>query len=249
MTRSPLRALAGALLAVAVSGSLLAATPTAADAASSRPAVGDCHSMTWAEYQAATDTDAPISCERAHTSRTVAVKDVTSADFRTDEAVVKAGVRVCSPSVARAIGGSERNRKLTAYSLTFYQPTKAQLQAGARWIRCDLVLLGGNRLLPLPTDEEPAVGSAPHADSVARCLREFRAGPLVTACSESHHYRAKGTVQVQGPAYPGNDRLYRIAQQRCPGIAGRTWYATWPGETSWTQGKERHLVCYRAQSS
>ena len=58
MTRSPLRALLGALLATAVTGSVLTASlASPADAATATPEVGDCHSLTAAEIAEANDTD------------------------------------------------------------------------------------------------------------------------------------------------------------------------------------------------
>lgn len=247
MTLSAPRALVGALLGAALVGTLLTsalATPAGA-AAPARPQVGDCHSLTIEEYAATTDPDPRISCTRAHTSRTIAVKDVSAAAFRTSATLLATGVRVCTPAFARATGGSESNRVLSAYELSFFAPTRAQLDAGARWIRCDIVLSGGPRLLALPTDREPALGSAPHASSVARCLQLGSRSYRPTACSVTHNYRARGTLRIASSTYPGQDRLTALAARRCPSIARtRSWYATWPAPVGWKYGKERVMVCY-----
>ncbi|MFB9311595.1 septum formation family protein [Nocardioides plantarum] len=246
MTRSPLRALLGALLAAAVTGSVLTASITSpADAATPQPEVGDCHSLTLAESEYVTDPDPRTSCERKHTSRTFAVKTVKASAFRDNDTILSTSVRVCSPAFARATSASENTREMSAYSYSFFAPTKAQIKAGARWIRCDIVLRGGTSLLALPTDDEPALTTAKLPSSVAKCLQLTDTAYRITACTVRHNYRARGTVKVAGDDYPGRGHLNRIARSRCPGVAGtKYWYAHWPSKVGWQVGGERRIVCF-----
>jgi hypothetical protein len=246
VTRSPLRALVGALLAAAVTGTVLTSALTSpADAASSRPEVGSCHSTTYAESAAISDTDAPISCDRTHTSRTIAVKDLRGAAFHDNETLAKAGYRACAPELVTALGSSASARAQSAYNFVFFTPTKAQIKAGARWVRCDIVLVGVKTLLALPAAKTPALGAAPHASRLAQCIRATSKSSYRTACSTTHNYRAVGTVAVSGDGYPARSRFMKIAGQRCTAIVGsEDWYVSWPSQYGWVLGKERQLVCY-----
>jgi hypothetical protein len=262
MTRTLLRALACLALALGVTSAVLtapvAATPApgpsapsalsapSAEPAAGRPKVGDCHALTYREGSAFSDPDAPVPCRRPHTSRTVKVFDVPRSVVADQSKAFDAGIRGCAPAIRRALGGSRKAQAMSAYNLMFFAPTAAQRRAGARWIRCDLTLLGGSRLIPLPTDRTPALGSLPHPDRVARCGDARRAGFYATACSAKHDYRAKDTLRIPSKTYPGRKGLIRIAGRRCPAIVGsRTWYATWPSAEGWRLAGERLMVCYR----
>ncbi|GAA5143005.1 hypothetical protein GCM10023340_07480 [Nocardioides marinquilinus] len=260
MTRTLLRALACLALALGVTSAVLTApvaatpapatgastTPTAEASAAGRPKVGSCHALTYEEGGRYSDPDAPVPCRRSHTSRTVKVFDVSRSVVADQSKAFDAGIRGCAPAIRRALGGSRKAQEMSAYNLMFFAPTAAQRRAGARWIRCDLTLLGGSRLLPLPTDRTPALGALPHPDRVARCGDARRAGFYATACSAKHDYRAKNTLRIPSKTYPGRKGMLRIAGRRCPAIVGsRTWYASWPSAEGWRLAGERLMVCYR----
>ena len=246
MTRSPLRALLGALLAAAVTGSVLTASLTSpADAATPKPEVGDCHSLTYVESRQVSDTDPRVSCERTHTSRTIAVKTLPGSAFRDNEALGKAGYRACATALTTELGSSASARALSAYGFVFFAPTKAEIKAGARWVRCDIVLRGVKTLLALPAAKTPALGAAPHAARLAQCIRATSKSVDFTACSTTHNYRAVGTVAVSGSKYPARSRFRKIAAQRCTAIVGsEDWYTSYPSQYGWVLGKERQLVCH-----
>ena len=246
MTRSPLRALLGALLAAAVTGSVLTASLTSpADAATPKPEVGDCHSLTYTETQQVSDTDPRVSCKRTHTSRTIAVRNLPGSSFGDTTTLGKAGYRACAAELATALGSSASARAQSAYDFVFFAPTKAEIKAGARWVRCDIVLRGVKTLLALPAAKTPALGAAPHASRLALCLRASSKSVAFTACSTTHNYRAVGTVAVSGSKYPARSRFRKIAAQRCTAIVGsEDWYTSWPSQYGWVLGKDRQLVCY-----
>lgn len=253
MNRSPARALAGAMLAlVAVAATFSAPTPaTAAPAAAvakapAKPKVGSCHAVTMREANAVSDADAPVSCRKKHTTVTIKVLPVSKRVAGDPNLSFTAGLKGCSKALASYLRGTPVARKMSAYTTIWFSPTAAQVEQGAAWIRCDVALYGGGReLAPLPTTGKPTLGSLPHPDRIASCLKVTRRAFAVTTCSRAHNYRAKGTIKLSG-RYPGDDRLSRIAAQRCPRIAGsRTYYATWPGEQSWKLAGDRLMVCFR----
>lgn len=248
MTRSLRRALLCAVLAAGVLGSLLVAPATTAApaAAASRPHVGDCHTLTYAESAASSEPDPAVACSRKHTSRTIRVVDVPQRTAMDDlEAVTALAYRACSPALARALGRSAATRAMSAYDFAYFLPTAAQIRAGARWVRCDVALYGGRSLRPLPTDDSPALGRAPHPDRIARCGLLRGGALLTTVCSSKHTHRAMGVRHLRGKRYPGSRRMYAIAKAHCPDTAeSRDWYATWPSEVGWRSGGLRSMVCF-----
>ena len=130
--------------------------------------------------------------------------------------------------------------RLTAYAIGYFVPTAEQQAAGARWLRCDLVLLGGTALAPLPGTLD--VGEVPFKKSVSRCLagRDFH----VTTCSEKHTYRATAAIKIRRSATPTEKAWKRIGTDRCrSATTSRTYRFSWPSKVDWKVG-DRALVCY-----
>lgn len=209
-----------------------------------RPKVGACYDYGLRGLYAVTGPKHEVSCDESHRAITVAAP-VISADFsdREDPAIFeKAGTR-CYRAAYKEIGGTHEIRALTAYSMSYYVPTKAEIDKGARWVRCDLLLYGGDRLVPLP---DPYLPPTPD-DSVALCLVHKRG--VATVCARKHKYRATGTVRIKGDEYLTDAQFYRIGLRRCDSRTtsdGYTW--RWPNEQAWNAG--RHLItCYSKTKS
>ena len=167
------RWLAG-LLAAGLLTTLPAAQAAGTPAAAAKPVVGECRKLNAAEAAGASDSSTPIPCAETHNDRVIAVrrlpKGVTWGDLDTDHQVVMTGVKLCTPTYRSALGQTGRVRDRTAYSFLFFAPTAQQQAKGARWLRCDLVLVHGKKLAALPTDDEPALTGPTPPDAVARCL-------------------------------------------------------------------------------
>ena len=240
-----LRAVAAMLtllaVALAPSAAEARATPDGPDYGS--PQVGECHQLTMDDAASASDTSAPTDCAQSHTTRVIAVGHLpTRYAWSNQDAVERVAIRACVPALDEALGRTDRVRDVSAYSWLYFRPTRAQRDHGARWIRCDLLLLGGARLLRLPTDTTPALGRSPLPNGVARCLtgRTFS----TTACSRSHAFRATGTFTVDAATYPGARRLDRAAARRCPSHVSSTAFR-WTYRTGlrWNLG-DHVVVCY-----
>lgn len=210
--------LAVVLLLLAPLAAVVATTvPAHAGPAFQQPAVGECRSLTRDQLNRASNNEAPIDCSQPHTSRVIATgrlpKGVTWG--ASVQRLARIATGICDPAWKTALGGTYRSRAMTAYSWGWFIPNKAQRERGARWIRCDLVLLGGGAsLVRLPTDDEPALGSQPHPDGIAACLtrRTF----LSTICARRHAWRATGTFVIAQKAYPTERQFRRAAARRCP---------------------------------
>ena len=44
---------------------------------------------------------------------------------------------------------------MSAYEIAWFYPTDEQKLAGAKWLRCDLLLYGGNTLTPIRRNARP----------------------------------------------------------------------------------------------
>ena len=117
-----------------------------------------------------------------------------------------------TPSYEEWMGRSQLARALTAYGRSWFIPTKAERNQGARWVRCDVILMGGNTALaPLPYDAAPLVPN-PITDSVRKCLT----GKYYwTTCDRSHSWRASGDFNVRKGKYPTAKQMRAIAIKKC----------------------------------
>ncbi|GAA1946776.1 hypothetical protein GCM10009798_02250 [Nocardioides panacihumi] len=235
--RTALVALAATLAAVL---SVTIGLPSTAHAATSgTPKVGQCHQLTSGQLAAVADPTKPVRCGARHNLVTIAVKtSPTSLAGLSDAEHTELGVRLCNPAFNKALGRTATKRAMTAYGLFFFAPTPQQIAAGARWIRCDVGLEAGRRLVPLPKKLARPVVPQRLTDGVRRCLT---GAGLTTTCSRAHAFRSiSAFLAPTSTAYPTDDQFLRLASRRCPS----SWrYATWPGPISWSAG-DRAVVCY-----
>lgn len=234
------------VLTVLLAGTLTAlgaGTASAADPLAGAPAVGQCSDMSRKELGQASYTEAPVDCAGPHTAEVVAVAtmpDGVGYGVGIGK-LTRIAIKACRPAVQQRVGASGLGLRLTAYEVVFFVPTKAQRAAGARWLRCDVALRGGKRLLTLPGDL--AVGEFPFPTAVSRCLvgRQL----LATACSQRHSYRSTAAMKVRGKRYPERAAWLRIGRRACPSAVRtpRDYRFTWSSRAAWQTG-DKTLVCY-----
>ena len=159
-------------------------------------------------------------------------------------AIVK---RRCSPPLLDALGGNAKAVQLSAASGPWwFMPTKAQRDAGASWIRCDLTITGGERFMPLAAD--PTL-SLPLPDSQAKCRQGKRGDYRITACARTHQYRATHALKYPATRFPGSRRVMRWTAEKCSNKLGRSFgYYEWPTKSTWRQGY-KFSVCYKTTRS
>jgi len=242
--KSP-RLLAAVLMLLApLAGVVVSAGAAQAGPAFEEPAVGECRVLTSDEALRKSNNEAPIDCSQAHTSRVIATGRLPrgvswSAPMRQLKRIF---TRTCDPAWKAALGRTYRSRAMTAYTWAWFMPTKAQRAQGARWIRCDLILLGGRKLDPLPTDAQPALGAQPHPSRIAACL-----GPASlrdTACTNRHAFRATGTFVIHQKAHPTARQLERAARRKCPSrVSSRVFLWFDHGPDRWQLG-DHVVICY-----
>ncbi|HXH81062.1 septum formation family protein [Nocardioides sp.] len=218
---------------------------SAADPAYGAPTVGECFDPSRGELDAHSHVESPVSCASPNTSEVVAVATLPESvghDARPGK-LKRIALEACLPALEERVGTSDGQLGHTAYLLGYFFPTEEQRAAGARWLRCDVVLQGGKRLLPLPARLE--VGEFPFPPRVAKCL----AGkPLLpTACSEPHTYRARNVLESASESAPYPSRVQRKEDGRalCRFVLDTRspFRFTWSDRASWATG-DRELTCY-----
>lgn len=241
-------AAAGLLVAGGVVGLAVGTPATAADAVEEptqdptygAPVVGQCHDMGADELAATSYSEAPVDCGGPHTSVTIAVEQVPDGLALASRRFERFALGTCLPAQRTALGTSVRGMRLTAYDIGWFVPTPEQQAAGARWVRCDLVL--GDPSSPQPLPSRLRVGQPPYDDAVARCL----AGPdhRVTVCAARHTHRASAALRVRDARWPDERARARVGEQRCRGVVGsRSFLFAWPSKPAWQAG-DRTLICY-----
>lgn len=227
-----------ALLGVAASeGSATAAPPA--------PRVGLCHNYGFKAFQRWSESSKAVSCRKFHTARTVAVGHLvkgTTWRSRFSSANFTRAESVCRKPAWRAIGGTMDKRDRSAYTYAWFGPTKRQFNAGARWIRCDVILPARARLLGLPKGSKRYLTGVALTDRTRRCYDG--SSTIVTySCVAPHSYAAVATFKVAGKTWPGDAKLRKAAAQRCPGLAGTDYWSSWSSRQRWKLGDHR-IVCY-----
>ncbi len=227
-----------ALVAAAVTTGTSPAT--AADPTFGAPVVGQCFDMNVEELAASSYVEAPVDCAGTHTAQTIVVAQLP-ADLTYDRfaPLTRFALETCFPEQRKVLRTSLLGMRLSAYNIGYFIPTPEQQAAGARWLRCDLVL-GADSLQPLPA--KLALGKLPYKKSVSRCLtgRDFR----VTVCSSKHTYRATAAIKVKAAKFPSEKAWQRLGTQRCrSAVSSRSYRFGWPSKAAWKAG-DRALICY-----
>ena len=240
---------AAAALVPAFSGPAGAVPPTPDGPDYQAPAVGECRNIDLAAASRASDTTAPVDCSTTHTTRVIAIGHLPDGvEWSQDAAAEKAAIRACQPAWNQALGRTLPVRDMSAYTWFWFRPTKDQRSHGARWIRCDLALWGGAKIVALPNDRTPALDQPPLSNKAARCLtpRTFYA----TTCSRKHAFRATGTFTMTANTFPGAKKVNAVAVRKCRSRVSTASYRwSYKLKPLWNVGKDHVVVCYSKKTS
>jgi hypothetical protein len=221
--------------------------------ASGTPKVGECRQITLKQAAAQSNTTQPIPCSKQHDVRTIVVKDLPAGmtwDNLTTAQIGRLSITQCYPGFRKALGQNDKVRDRTLYTYYFFEPTKAQRDQGANWIRCDLGLWHRTTLGPLPTDKVPALTSSQLPNQVARCAAGADTALKYAVCSTPHRYRAVGAFTVAKNKFPGKKALVQIGRSRCPSIVGHhRYFFSWMPKAYWNLVHDRTVVCYSQRTN
>lgn len=230
----------GAMLATSLIA--LGTTPAQAITSIQAPKVGECHAMSLKRVDDYADPRRPVSCSKPHTSITFGVVQAQTPLAGLSQPVLTGmATDACTKLEIQTLGRSVIRRATTVYDFIFFQPTVAQMQAGAQWFRCDLVIFSPSRLLPMPRHlSHPAIPRH-RSDSTERCLTSAH---YTTPCSTKHAYRPIHVVQFKPLAYPTRAERREAGAVLCP---DRTRHVAWSPEATWNAG-DRVMLCFAKTS-
>ena len=232
-----------AMLLTAASTMPASAAPAAADPLAGSPAVGECRAYSLKDREGLHEDSPAVDCAGPHTALVVKVKiapDKYKLSGKPSAGLQRFVSKTCDGAWDAATGTTHKQDHLVVYTRSWFSPTKAQLAAGARWIRCDVNAYDDNQLGNLPAATPFVDGGIDSGDR--RCLT----GKLnVVPCTASHQWISRGIVKMSdGPFSVARQDAF--AKKRCPGVVKRAdrrylwWRVT---EASWKAG-ERHITCY-----
>jgi len=231
-----------ALLAVA---GLVAPAGAVSSRATAAPANGRCYNLTFSQTYPVSSNVGSVPCTSKHTTKTFLVKNVpNNVDYKhiTDAAFAKLAITMCLPQFRATLGTTVPNQHLTAYDFIFFAPTSTQKAAGARWVRCDVTLLGNNTLRALPTNTTPFIQGA-ITDTTRRCLATSH--HWVTTCAGVHSYRSTSAhTLTTGTHYRTTEQFLANGRKYCPTAD----YYTWPNKFAWSVG-DHVLICFDRTAS
>lgn len=232
-------------------------TPTRAVAAPA-PQTGTCHALSYDQALATNAPDAEVPCTHAHTSQTYAVgrlDDVVNGHLLgvDSERVQHQVATACPAQLADYVGGTQQDLRLSMLRAVWFTPTSAQAAAGARWYRCDVIVVdGASALKSLMAPLEGVLGS-PRASAVAMCgtAKPGTAGFERVPCSATHSWRALSVVPLPAGHYPGAQAVEEAGTAPCQaaarGVATDTlnfeWGYDWPSAAQWAAG-QTYGVCW-----
>lgn len=244
---SPLRILAGAAITALVAG-VLSIVPSAAStpppsepvarANYAVPKVGECHLLTLKQAFGSSDGRTPVPCTSKHTTMTIGVKRLTGSVNWNDTSALNAKLKPkCWNGLERVLGSSDVVRVQTAYSWVWFRPTKEEIRRGAKWLRCDLVLSGATKLMPMKADVSV---SSQIPDRIRHCAT---ARGALTVCSRPHAFRSVGAFRISG-GYPSKKRARALAFANCGRfVTTRRFVWLTPLREQWNTGT-RAMICF-----
>lgn len=229
------------------------ATADPADPADEEPApdpgfgaarAGQCFQMTPAQSRASVATSPKVRCQGQHNTVVAYVGYVPRAVTPKTRLVQRRalGNRVCEPAYRKLVGGTLADRATSILTWTMFTPGQAQLQRGARWVRCDVVARSANQLVPLPAGQPLLAAGVP--EQLRVCQNEEGAD---ISCSRPHAFRVDAVYRAVGEAYPRTETYTVTARARCKELTSKDGgYWQPPSEEAWKAG-DRFIRCLAAQ--
>ena len=230
------------------------------------PQVGDCRSLGWDDtHREVTDAASqPTRCSGKHNAQTVAtgvLDQRTGLDPAADpERLVAAVSPKCRTALVRWLGSDEDAYELSMYAYVVAVPTAHDLEAGARWWRCDTyATVRQGRLAPLHHTTENAL-AGPGADQWATCVQgALGPGQRQVMCGGRHDWRAISAHRLGKPAdeFPGSNGVGDQIRATCRNdvrayvgdpLEGFDYGWLRPTGTDWREG-QRFALCFTKTSS
>ncbi len=213
-----------------------------------------CYRLDFDDALAPTSEARPVRCAGKHTALTYAVGRIDNVVgghlLAVDSKRVQASVaRRCPRQLQGFVGGSQEDLRLSMLRSVWFTPTVEQSDAGADWVRCDVIAVAGpDRLAALGAGRLSGVLASPQGlERFAMCGTAAPDDPEFerVLCRTSHSWRAVSVVDLPNGRYPGVERVREQGQAPCQD-AGREaasdpldfkWGYEFPTEDQWRSGQ------------
>jgi len=224
------------------------------------PARNACYRLDLDELTQPTNSSEPVPCGRSHTAQTIFVGRlklvVDGHAVRVDSArVTEQLADTCPKRLASYVGGEQEDRDLSRFRVVWFGPTLEEADAGARWLRCDLVAFGTDDDLHEQKGRVPSgVLDGDGLDRYGLCgtaapgAKGFRR----VMCGLRHSWQAIAAIGLEGgAAYPGEDDVRDQGDSECSDLAREaqdfaltfTYGWEWPTREQWRAG-QRFGYCW-----
>lgn len=201
------------------------------------------------------------SCDKRHTGFTFEVTELPP-DIAFDgvqiknDAIQQAAGRSCRQAFEDYVGGDAATRARVRLTVTYFLPSQAEYDAGARWVRCDIIALQGERILAeLPATLEGFLDDDDAINDYGLCStgQPGAADSKMVACEQPHSYRAVVALRLgaMDDSYPGETTTSIQGKQRCEDLIVKlldtdssfTYSWTFPTPQDWRAG-QRFGYCW-----
>ncbi len=231
------------------------------------PEVDSCRRLAFIDIGRYSNTTPTTPCTKPHTARTFHVatlpgKIAFEGVQVKNEAIQQRAAKSCRSAFVRYIGGDSAIRARIRLTVTYFLPDQAEFDAGAHWVRCDIIALKAERILAelprklkgLLDDRESA------ADEFGLCStgEPGLEGSRLVMCNQPHTYRAVAALRLgaRDDGYPGNKAVSVAGKQRCEDLivdllgidGGFTYTWTYPTALDWDAG-QRFGFCWQKRTT
>ncbi len=227
------------------------------------PELPACYRLTLAEATAATSAEPSVPCSSTWTARTFSVGSldglVDGHLFAVDsEAIQRQAANKCPRRLGEFLGGDIEALRLSTFRSVWFTPSVEESDAGANWLRCDVVALARPDKLAKLTGNVKGALDGDISSTYGLCGtaapddRDFER----VICAEKHSWRALETVDLAGAKYPGAKRVRAAGVEPCTAAARAEaadaldfqWGYEWPTRSQWAgdDGRpgQKYGVCW-----
>lgn len=228
------------------------ASPTEAAEPPPDPPANRCYRLSFDQALATKAPSAPDRpCRRPHSAETYLVGQldvfVDGHQIAIDSARIRdQATRRCTKALPGFLGAEPDVVRRSMVRPIWFTPTLEQADAGAQWLRCDAVVVAGDRRLAtasgglrnalvqgLPDRYAMCGTTAPDADGFERVV-----------CSVDHDWRAVSVVPFEAARYPGRDAAQDRGRATCEDVGAEyaqdpldyRWSYEWPTKQQWRAG-------------
>ena len=232
-------------------------TPVVAAPPPPVPALGACYRLSYAEAIAPTSEDAPVSCDKGHTTQTFAIGQLDLVDNGHLLAVDSAAVRTqvanrCPTQLAAYVGATDEQLRLSLLRPVWFTPTIEQSDAGAAWYRCDVIAVTGDKQVAKIEHNIAGALKKPEGRTEFALCGTAQPGTAAFArvlCGQDHSWKAISVVDLAPKSgnggYPGLAKVKDAGQDTCADAARAIasdaldyeWGYEWPTKDQWEAGQ------------